>query len=370
MIEILTSGDSHGDALFGILSGFPAGFEVDVERINHELLKRQGGYGRGKRMKLEYDRVEISSGLWNGKTTGAPITFVVKNRAKDSAKNPRYVPRPGHADYSAWKKFGLDDLNIYAERSSARSTAMLVAIGGFFKQFLEKFNIFIEGFVRSIGPFEVNNLNFKDMNKLIELRDKSEVYCPDLKLTQKMKELIDQTKENGDTLGGSFVIVAKNVPAGLGNYSQFTERLDSKLAMELMGIPSIKGVLIGDILETHRSFGSESHDEFKIQDEKITRATNKAGGIEGGISNGEDIIVTALVKPIPTLSKGLKSVNLKKFIEQEAPYVRSDVVVVPAAMVVGESVVSKVIACELIERYGGDNFEVMHERWKMDVKNS
>ncbi|MDN5338830.1 MAG: chorismate synthase [Thermotogaceae bacterium] len=368
MIEVLTAGDSHGEALFGIVSGFPAGFEVDIDRINSDLLRRQGGYGRGKRMQLEHDKVEILSGLWNGTTTGAPLTFVVKNRAKDLSKEPRYIPRPGHADYSAWKKFDLQDLNIYVERSSARSSAMTVAIGSFFKQFLEKFNIRIEGFVKSIGNIELDEMDFENIDELVKLRDKSELYCPDIETTDRMKELIDSAKEKGDTLGGSFVVVAKNVPAGLGNYSQPENRLDARLALEIMGIPSVKGVLIGDILKTFKNFGSEAHDEFQIKNGKVRRTTNRAGGIEGGISNGEDVVITALLKPIPTLSKGLRSVNIKENKEETAPYVRSDVVVLPAASVVGEAVVSKVVACELLKRYGGDNFHVIYERWQKDAQ--
>jgi len=344
MIEILTAGDSHGEALVGIVSGFPAGFEVNIDEINNDLKRRQGGYGRGRRMKLESDKVEIISGLWNSVTTGVPLTFVIKNRAKDIAKEPRHVPRPGHADYSAWKKFKLDDLNIYAERSSARSTAIVVAIGAFFKQFLRIFDIRIEGFVRSIGNREIEDIDLSDIDKLVKLRDSSELYCPNLKVSEDMKKLIDETREKGDTLGGSFTVISKNIPAGLGSYSQAKDRLDSKLAAELMGIPSVKGVLIGDIIETFKSFGSQSHDEFAIENGKIKRLSNRAGGIEGGITNGEDLIVTALVKPIPTLSKGLRSVNLKDKVEEKAPYVRSDTVVVPAAMVVGEAVVAKVIA--------------------------
>lgn len=370
MIEILTAGDSHGEALVGIVNGFPAGFKVNIDELNYDLKRRQGGYGRGRRMKLESDEVKIISGLWNGITTGAPLTFIVKNNAKDITKKPRYVPRPGHADYSAWKKFKLEDLNIYVERSSARSTAVVVAIGSFFKQFLKIFNIRVEGFVKSIGNCEIKDIDLSDIDELVKIRDSSELYCPNPKVSEDMKKVIDKAKEEGDTLGGSFIIVSKNVPPGLGSYSQIKNRLDSKLAAELMGIPSVKGVLIGDIIETFKGLGSQAHDEFNIKEGKIKRASNKAGGIEGGITNGEDLIITALVKPIPTLSKGLRSVNLKNMVEEEAPYVRSDTVVVPAAMVVGEAVVAKVIAFEILSRYGGDNVNDVIERWSKDVEKA
>jgi len=364
-LRYLVAGDSHGPMMLGILEGFPAGFALNLNEINRDLARRQGGHGRGERMKIEKDRAEVLAGIWRGMTTGAPLVLAVHNRAGNPVKGVRSIPRPGHADYAAWCRYGLPDLNAYTERASARSTAPLVALGNVAKQFLREFDIQVYGYVLSIGTVKVVEVP-KVLTELLKKRDESPVYCPDLQVSQRMVEVIEDARRRGETLGGSLKVIADGVPAGLGGYSHPLERLDSRIAGHLMAVPSVKGVFIG--LEDVSVPGSQYHDEFVPREERrVRRDSNNAGGVEGGISNGESIEATVYLKPIPTLAKKLRSVDLKTLEPASAPYIRSDVTVVPAAVVVAEAVLALVLLDAFLERYGNDNFNAIRRRYHAGV---
>ncbi|SHF21320.1 chorismate synthase [Marinitoga hydrogenitolerans DSM 16785] len=351
------SGDSHGSAMIGVLTGIPAGMKLNIEKINKDLLKRQSGYGRGKRMKIENDKVKIISGLWKGYTTGAPITILIENKGKNTEKDIRSIPRPGHGDYSAYMKYKLPDLNIYTERNSARWTVVLTALGAIAKQFIEKFGIEIYGYVKSIGEVLYNENNF-DIKKIEE----SIVKCPDEKTTKLMTKEIDLAKKEGITLGGSVKIIAQNIKPGLGGYSDIFEKIDSKIGKLFMSIPSVKGLIIGN--EDFTLSGRDYHDEFILDgDKNIRRKTNNAGGIEAGITNGENIEITVFLKPIPTLATPLNSVDLKIREETKAPYIRSDVTIIPSSVIILENALSLVLAESIIERFGNDNMTELIRRY-------
>ncbi|RKX43575.1 MAG: chorismate synthase [Thermotogae bacterium] len=360
-MRYLVAGDSHGPMMLGVLEGLPAGFALDLNEINQDLARRQGGHGRGERMKIERDRAEVIAGIWRGMTTGAPLVLAVHNKAGNPVKDVRSVPRPGHADYAAWCRYALPDLNAYTERASARSTAPLVALGSVAKQFLREFSIRIYGYVLSIGTVKAAEVP-KVLTELLEKRNESPVYCPDLQVSRKMVEVIENARRRGETLGGSLKVIADGVPAGLGGYSHPLERLDARIAGHLMAVPSVKGVFIG--LEDVSVTGSQYHDEFVLHEKRrVKRDSNNAGGVEGGISNGESIEVTVYLKPIPTLTKKLRSVDLKTLEPASAPYIRSDVTVIPAAVVVAEAVLALVLLDAFLERYGNDNFNFIRRRY-------
>ena len=365
-MRLIISGDSHGSAMFGVLEGFPAGFRIDLDRISWDLKRRRSGYGRGRRMRMEADEFEIASGVWKGYTTGAPITVVVKNRAGNPIKEVRSVPRPGHVDYSGWRKYGLPDLNIYVERSSARWTVAFVAVGSLLKQFLETLDVVVYSYVLSIGKITMDENPNLSIDELIKLRDNSPVFCPNERTSDEMVKHIDEAMRRGDTLGGSFKVIAHNIPPGLGGYSNIFEKLDSRIGAVFMAIPSVKGVFIGR--EDVSIPGREYHDPFFLKDGEIGRRSNNAGGIEGGLTNGEDVEVTVYLKPIPTLGDPLDSVDLSTMEERKAPYVRSDVTVVPSASVVGEMALSLVLAEAVIRRYGEDEYEKILSSVENDKK--
>ncbi len=379
--RFLTAGESHGKCLTAIIEGVPAGVKISMEDINSCLARRQQGYGRGSRMQIEKDRVIINSGVRHGITTGSPVTLVIENRDWENWKIPMSVDpvdmenpkikqlvdekkithvRPGHADLAGSIKYHHKDVRDVLERSSARETAIRAAVGAFAQNILREFGVEIFSHVLRIGPAE------SDKNRLIEdytlLRQKAEISdlrCADEKASQEMKKAIDRAKEEGDTLGGVFEIIAVNVPAGLGSYVHWDRRLDGQIAQAVMSIPAIKSVGIGVAEEAGELPGSQMHDEIfpGKTPAAYSRKTNNAGGIEGGISNGMPIIVKAAMKAIPTMRKPLNSVDISTGKEHIAHYERSDVCAVPAASVVGEAMVSIVLAKAFLEKFGGDSTE-------------
>ncbi|MFH1540309.1 MAG: chorismate synthase [Elusimicrobiota bacterium] len=373
MIRYVTSGESHGRCLTTILEGIPYGLELDEDFINCELARRQKGFGRGERMQsIESDKVSITSGVRHGKTLGSPIALTISNKdwenwktimatepsgidSANSADEKLTRPRPGHADLPGILKFNTDDTRDILERSSARETASRVAVGAICKKFLKEFGIRIISFTEEIAGICVPLTKVK-FNDIAELVEKSEVRCFDDNLSQQMMKAIEKAKENGDTVGGVFAVIVEGVPVGLGSYTQWDLKLDGRLAYAVMSIQAIKGVEIGRGFEISKKLGSEIHDEiFYNKTVGYWRKSNNAGGIEGGISNGEQIVVRAAMKPIPSLKKPLQSVDIKTKQCLEAQIVRSDVCAVPAAGVIGEAVVSIEIAKAFCEKFGGDS---------------
>ncbi|MFZ5968700.1 MAG: chorismate synthase [Bacillota bacterium] len=376
MLRYITAGESHGKCLTGIIEGFPANVNIDIEEVNRDLKRRQAGYGRGGRMKIEQDRIEILSGMRGGKTLGSPIAFQIEN--KDYANWEKYMnpiepidnekkvtkPRPGHADLPGAIKYGFEDIRNVLERSSARETATRVAVGSIMKQLMKNFGIEVMSHVTSIGSAALNE-KAQGIER-VKKADLSEVRCIDPETERKMMEEIDRAKEEGDSLGGIFEIHITGIPVGLGSHVQWDRKLDAKLAFALMGIQGIKGVQIGEGFDSARKKGSEVHDEIFYDAEKgYYRKTNHAGGIEGGMSNGENIIIQCGMKPIPTLYKPLQSVDIESKESFAASIERSDTCAVPAASIVGEMVAITVIAEEFLKKYGGDSLEEILERWKM-----
>ncbi len=367
MLRFLTAGESHGPCLTAIVEGLPAGLTVDVEAINRDLARRQGGYGRGGRMQIECDRAEILSGVIRGKTTGAPVALRIENRdwahwrehwaAGDLPKLT--VPRPGHADYAGMLKYGLDDARPILERASARETAARVAVGALAKLLIAEFGIAVGSYVEAIGEI-VAAIPDLPPTELWARAEASDVRCPDEEAAAKMRAVIDAARTAGDSLGGVFVVTATGVPIGLGSHVHWDRRLDARLAAAVMSIPAIKGVEIGPAFENARLPGTQVHDGFAVGAMRhIARTSNHAGGIEGGMSNGMPIVVRAAMKPIPTTVTPLKSVDLATGEPAETQYQRSDVCAVPAAAVVGEAMVAWVLAEALIEKLGGDSLAEM-----------
>ena len=359
MLRYLTAGESHGKCLIGILEGLPAGLPVEVEYVNTQLKRRQTGYGRGERMSIEEDKVEILSGLRTGKTIGSPVSFIVAN--KDfSIENlpPVTAPRPGHADLSGALKFGTHDARDILERSSARGTAARVAAGAFAKLLLREFGIRVISHTVALGGVEAKGETLSPEEIETRIAD-SQLNCADPQAEEKMIALIDEAREKGDTLGGIFEVIVVNVPPGLGSHVQWDKRLDARLAAALMSVQAVKGVEIGMGFEVARRRGSEVHDEIFYDPArrglKFYRKSNNAGGIEGGISNGENLVLRAALKPIPTLRQSLASVDLVSKKEVKGAKERADVTVVPAAGVIGEAVVALEVASAFTEKFGGDS---------------
>jgi len=380
VLRFLTAGESHGPRLTAIVEGLPAGLAVDVEGINRDLARRQTGYGRGERMEIEQDRVEILGGVIAGRTTGAPVALSIENRdwvhwrdrwaAGDLPQMS--VPRPGHADYAGMVKYGLDDARPVAERASARETAARVAVGALAKQLLAVFDVAVGSVVTEIGGV-VATVPGLPPEELWALAEASNVHCPDEQAAGRMRAAIDEAREAGDSLGGIFVVTATGVPVGLGSHVHWDRRLDARLAAAVMSIPAVKGVEIGPAFENARRRGTQVQDEFeRITDHAFriphsafripARSTNRAGGIEGGISNGQPIVVRAAMKPIPTVRTSLRSVDLATGEEATARYERADICAVPAAAVVGEAMVAWVLAEAVVEKYGGDSLGGLEEK--------
>lgn len=375
MFRYLTAGESHGPQLTAIIEGMPSGVSLVAEDINRELARRQQGYGRGDRMKIEKDTVEILSGVRWGQTLGSPVTLVVKNRdwenwaekmsplaehRDDSLAVTR--PRPGHADLSGALKYDHADLRNILERSSARETAVRVAVGAAAKTLLRTFDIFVGGVVCEVGGAVAARPDLK-YAEMWQRAAESELSCCDPVAEQEMKRMIDFAKSSGDTLGGVVEVHAVGVPPGLGSYVQWDRKLDARLTMALMSIQAIKGVEVGLGFETARLPGSRVHDEI-FRDATLLdhgaasayyRVTNNAGGIEGGMSNGETLVLRAAMKPIPTLYTPLRSVDMLTHEPFEAAVERSDTCAVPAALVVAEAVVASELAASFLEKFGGDS---------------
>lgn len=380
--KFTTAGESHGKALVAIVEGLPAGLEIDVEKINHELWRRQQGYGRGGRMKIETDRVEILSGVRHGKTLGSPISFIIENRdfvhwqeimasepIETEPKNPRIVkrPRPGHADLAGGQKFQAADLRDILERASARETAARVACGAFAIQLLEIFGIEIKSHVIKLGNVPDNPLQ-KTWEEITTIDENSRLRCADEKAESEMIKHIDEAKSNGDTLGGIFEVVAKNVAVGLGSHTSWNEKLDGRIAQAFMSIQAVKAVEIGTGVENAGRFGSQVHDEI-FYEETFKRKTNRAGGLEGGITNGEELRVRGYLKPISTLRKALHSVDIDTKEESLAAFERSDITAVPAAGVIGEAMLAIVLANSMREKFGGDSLQEMLSNFENYRKN-
>ncbi len=358
-----TAGESHGRALIALIEGLPAGVPIDKDFIDAELRRRQGGYGRGGRQKIETDAVEVLTGIRRGKSIAAPVTLQVANRDWRIDDAPAvHRPRPGHADLAGSLKWLTTDCRETLERASARETAARVAAGALARCLLNQFNIDVFGYVVSIGP-AVANIDFTtDAAALRQARDASDVYCPDAAASEEMRKLIRQAKIDGDTLGGLVEVRVSNCPPGLGSCVQYDQKLDARLAMAVMGIQAFKSVEIGIGKEAAFLPGSKVHDEIGYDASQkdrpslgFVRKTNNAGGLEGGITNGQPVIVRGAMKPIATLLQPLESVDLNTKQADKAAYERSDVCAVSAASVVLESVVAFEIARAFLEKFGGDS---------------
>lgn len=372
MLYFKTAGESHGKCLIAMVEGFPSGVFIDESVINEELKRRQGGLGRGGRMQIEEDRVEIISGIRKNITIGSPICLMIKNRDYKIDELPAVTrPRPGHADLAGVIKYNGKDARDILERASARETAARVAVGAVAKIFLSHFNIEVFGCVKGIGGI-VSDKYFKDIEVAKQIRKDSPIYCIDRDIEGEIIKKIEKTIEKGDSLGGVIELVAYGLPVGLGSHTQWDLKLDARLAGALMSVQAIKGVEIGLGYEAANKFGSEVHDEIfwekPVQNTSLTggfkRLTNNAGGIEGGISNGEPIIARAYMKPIPTLKKPLRSVDLLTKEPIMATYERSDVCAVPAASVVCESMVAFEIARVFLEKFGGDSIHEVRRNYE------
>ncbi|MCL4415171.1 MAG: chorismate synthase [Actinobacteria bacterium] len=387
-MRFLTAGESHGEALSGIISEYPSGIEIDADFINYELSRRQKGYGRGGRVKIESDNVKILSGVRKNKSTGSPISFLIFNKdwqnwnEKLKIEESLLNPRPGHADLSGFLKYRLESIRDVIERSSARETAARVCIGAFSKLVLRHLDINIYSYVEQIGDIGFWLVKTKTKNKklidslnvllqgnisnvqILEDIEKSPVRCPDEEISKLMIEEIDKAKKEGDTLGGKFIVIASGLPPGLGSFGQWDNRFDAKIAAAFMSIPSIKVVEIGEGFLAPFFHGREFHDEIYYDDiQGFYRKTNRAGGIEGGMSNGQPIIITASAKPIPTTAKGLQSVNIKTKAMENSLSERSDICAVPSAAVVGEAVLAIEILNAFQDKFGKDNLKEILESY-------
>ena len=365
MLRYLTSGESHGKCLLAILDGMPAGLKVEESSINEDLRRRMYGYGRGARMKIEADKTEILSGLRRSRTIGSPIAVMIRNVDQSIDKLPAILePRPGHADLAGVIKYGLGDVRDVLERASARETVARVSVGAICKMLLSEFGIRIASHVTAVGNVQSrpNKLGF---GQIVTLSEKSPVRCADSAASRLMTKEIDRAAADGDTLGGVFEIIVSGVPAGLGSHTQWDRRLNGTLAGALMSIQAVKGVEIGGGFGLAAKRGSAVHDEIFYSKEKgFYRKTNNAGGIEGGMTNGEDIKIQVAMKPIATLSRPLASVNIKTKKPFKATVERSDTCAVPAAGVIGESVAAMVIANAMIEKFGGDSVVEMKRNYE------
>ena len=371
MLRLMTAGESHGPALNVILEGLPAGMELDFDAINYELARRQKGYGRGARMKIEQDRVEVLGGLRSSQTTGGPISFLIHNKDwknwKDKlspyekpaagASAELVNPRPGHADLAGALKYGVDDFRNILERASARETAARVAAGAVAKQFLKHFGCEIRSHVIGVGSVQTpDDAPEVDWEKIIAISEDAPLNCADAKLEKKMVEEVDRATKERDTLGGVIEIIAHTPPSGLGSYIQWDRKLDGRLAQAILSIPAMKAMGFGRGVDSASTSGSALHDEIFYSPSKgLHRGSNNAGGLEGGVTNGQELRIRAYMKPLSSLRKPLRSVDIRTMKPIEAARVRSDICAVPAAGVVGEAMMALTLADAALEKFGGDS---------------
>jgi chorismate synthase len=372
MLRFETAGESHGECLVATLTGLPAGVPVDLEAVNRELWRRQQGFGRGGRMKIETDRAEIVAGVRHSKTIGSPIAIIIRNAdwknwtealpVEDAAggedkRKPVTRPRPGHADLAGAIKYNFHDARYILERASARETAARVAVGALAKALLGEFGISVLSHVVAVGPVWLDRAVGWDEIAALSQRDQVLLGCVDAATEARMKEVVDEVYRTGDTVGGVFEVVAHNVPPGLGSHIAWDTRLDGRLAQAIVSMQAVKGVEVGLASEGAAAFGSKVQDTIHYDKgaHRFTRGANRAGGLEGGITNGQDILVRGLLKPISTLRRPLESVDLTTREPALAAYERSDVCVVPAAGVIGEAMVAIVLAQAFLEKFGGDS---------------
>ncbi len=388
MLRFETAGESHGECLVATITGLPAGIPIDIEYVNRQLWRRQQGYGRGGRMKIETDRVHIVSGVRHSMTVGSPIAILIENKdwknwsdilsveAKDadSAKQkPVQRPRPGHADLAGAIKYDFSEARHILERASARETTARVALGAIAKSFLRQFGIEILSHVVGVGPVKLERA--ASWEEIVGVSGKEEVLlgCVDPEVERRMKEAVDHAYRTGDTIGGIFEVVAHGLPVGLGSHISWDTRLDGRLAQAIVSIQAVKGVEIGHAEEGAMSYGSAVQDTIHYDKEQraFERGSNRAGGLEGGITNGQDLIVRGFLKPISTLRRPLESVDLPTRDPALAAYERSDVAVVPAAGVIGEAMVALILVSAFLEKFGGDSLGETrrnYERYLQQVK--
>lgn len=396
MLRFLTAGESHGPALVAVIEGMPAGLAVDREALARQMRRRRGGYGRGRRMAIESDNVEVIAGVRHGRTLGSPVALLIANRdwenwqytmaidadppagAGGAHRQPVTRPRPGHADLAGAIKYGHDDLRNVLERASARETAARVAAGSLVRQLLARFGIDVAAHVTAIGAARLDPAAPVPFERIAAIADDSPLYCADGEAEARMIAAIDEAKAAGDTVGGTFEVVARGVPPGLGSYVQWDRRLDGRLAQAFMSIPAVKAVEIGAGVAAAFARGSSVHDPILPaapgpHADSLTglrRPTNRAGGVEGGVTNGEEVRATAYMKPIATLMTPLPSVDLRTGTDAPAAIERSDTCAVPAAAVVGEAVMALVLAEAFIEKFGGDSIadiERHYAGWRRTV---
>jgi chorismate synthase len=393
MIRFLTAGESHGKALTTIIDGFPSNLPISLDYINFHLKRRQMGYGRSIRMKIESDEVQILSGVRFGKTLGSPISFLIENKdwvnwqeemnlENNSGKIPKVsIPRPGHADLIGVTKYNFDDIRSSIERSSARETAARVAAGTIARKFLEQFGIHIGSYVEGIGGIYSSNKIFEALlqNKKSIFKsgwdasvksDKSILRVLDRTQEQKIINKIKSAKKNGDSLGGTFITMATGVPVGLGSFMHYDRRLDADIAFNIMSINAVKGIEIGSAFSSAEQSGSKVHDEIFYDKNKFSRKSNSAGGVEGGVSNGLPILVRSAMKPISTLAKPLNSIDLSSMKKVSSRYERSDITAVPACAVISESMLAWVIAKHFLIKFGGDSLEETKDNFDSYTKKS
>lgn len=375
MLRFLTAGESHGEALIAILTGMPAGLRMDFAYVDRELKRRMGGYGRGGRMKIESDTAHFLSGVRHGRTIGSPITLLIANRDWENWKDalavedhpearskyrPLAQPRPGHADLAGCLKYDFKDARYVLERASARETAARVAAGAVAKIFLKEFGIEVASHVIAVGRAALAD-GTVSFERILALRDREEIVlnCADAEAEARMKEEVDAAIGARDTVGGVFEVVAHGVPPGLGTCAQWDERLDGLLAQAILSIQAVKAIEIGSGVENAARRGSEAHDPIGYDREKklFTRPSNRAGGLEGGMTNGQNVVLRAYVKPISTLRRPLESVDFRTREAVQAAYERSDVCVVPAAGVIGEAMVALILARALLDKFSGDSLQ-------------
>lgn len=394
MLRFLTAGESHGQALVVIVEGVPAGLPISEDAISADLARRQLGYGRGRRMAIERDRAEILSGVRHGDTLGSPIALLIRNRdwtnwqhtmsvgppgedLPGARRPPVSRPRPGHADLAGGLKYDRADLRDVLERASARETAARVAAGAVARALLSRFSVEVGSHVTRIGDAYLPDSSLVSFERVRQLAADDEVRCVDPVVADQMRRVVDRAREAGDTVGGSFEVIAHHVPAGLGSYVQWDRKLDGRLAQAILSIPAIKAMGFGLADAVGRLPGSAVHDEIVKSDRaaptgtvpRLSRPTNHAGGLEGGVTNGEDVRLTAWMKPISTLMKPLRSIDLSTMTEARATIERSDVCAVPAAAVVGEAVVAWILADAFLERFSGDSLGAIEAAWSSWAAN-